>query len=154
MECTFDNSAGLEFCDIGANLTDRMYSGEYNGKQKHEPDLEAVVARAGAAGVRRLMITGGCLEDAGAALAMARSAGTDGVGLFCTVGVHPTRASEFEASGDPERHLAQLLKLAQDGMETGHVVAIGECGLCVHALRVLGHPDTHSQFPAPEHAID
>ena len=26
------------------------YSGEYNGKQKHEPDLEAVVARAGAAG--------------------------------------------------------------------------------------------------------
>ena len=86
VECTFDNSAGLEFCDIGANLTDRMYSGEYNGKQKHEPDLEAVVARAGAAGVRRLMITGGCLEDAGAALAMARSAGTDGAELFCTVG--------------------------------------------------------------------
>ena len=68
--------------------------------------------------------------------------------------MHPTRASEFEASGDPERHLAQLLKLAQDGMGTGHVVAIGECGLCVHALRVLGHPDTHSQFPASEHAID
>ncbi len=74
--------------------------------------------------------------------------------IFVRTGVHPTRASEFEASGDPERHLAQLLKLAQDGMETGHVVAIGECGLCVHALRVLGHPDTHSQFPAPEHAID
>ena len=53
--------------------------------------------------------------------------------IFVRTGVHPTRASEFEASGDPERHLAQLLKLAQDGMETGHVVAIGECGLCVHA---------------------
>ena len=81
------------------------------------------------------MITGGCLEDAKSALAMARSHERgDGQGaarLFCTVGVHPTRASEFEdsATGSAEGHLAALLEVAKDGMSTGHVVAIGECGL-------------------------
>lgn len=32
--------------DIGANLTDDMYQGTYNGKVYHEPDLDDVLARA------------------------------------------------------------------------------------------------------------
>ena len=48
-----------------------MYAGEYNGSTKHEPDLRAVVSRALAAGVTRMMITAGSLQDAREALAMA-----------------------------------------------------------------------------------
>jgi Tat protein secretion system quality control protein TatD with DNase activity len=56
------------------------------------------VERAAAAGVSHLMITGGCLEDAKAALALARDPELRMGGkakLHCTVGVHPTRAGEF-----------------------------------------------------------
>ena len=32
----------MKFIDIGANLTDGMYSGDYNGTNRHQPDLAAV----------------------------------------------------------------------------------------------------------------
>ena len=40
--------AGL--IDIGANLLDSMFQGEYRGKQAHPPDLQAVLERAAASG--------------------------------------------------------------------------------------------------------
>lgn len=43
VDSTFANPHNLEFVDIGANLTDPQYQGEYNGKQKHQPDLKSVV---------------------------------------------------------------------------------------------------------------
>ena len=52
----------MKFFDIGANLTDTMYSGEYNGSSKHPPDLDAVLERAKNAGVVKMMVTGGNLE--------------------------------------------------------------------------------------------
>jgi hypothetical protein len=42
--------------------------------------------------------------------------------LFCTVGVHPTRCKEFENSGDPEKHLQDLLQLTKDGVARGKVL--------------------------------
>ncbi len=36
----------VQLIDIGVNLTDPMYRGEYNGKQYHPPDLDAVISRA------------------------------------------------------------------------------------------------------------
>ena len=47
--------------------------------------------------------------------------------LYCTVGVHPTRCSEFESSGDPHHHLQQLLELAREGKSKGKVRAIFPC---------------------------
>ena len=41
-------NAGL--IDIGANLLDTMFQGEYRGKQAHPPDLQAVLERAAASG--------------------------------------------------------------------------------------------------------
>ncbi|XP_047260110.1 deoxyribonuclease TATDN1 [Capsicum annuum] len=70
-------------------------------------------------------VTGGSLEESKEALAIAETGAT----LFCTVGVHPTRCKEFEGSGDPEKHLQDLLTLTKEGKEKGKVVAIGECGL-------------------------
>ena len=43
--------AGL--IDIGANLLDSMFQGEYRGKQAHPPDLQAVLERAAASGASR-----------------------------------------------------------------------------------------------------
>lgn len=96
--------------DIGANLTDSMYQGEYRGTSAHEPDLDAVLARAWAAGVEKIIITAGTLSDARTALDLAR---TD-PRLFCTVGVHPTRCNEFESA--PEGGEAYLLALKQVGL--------------------------------------
>nr|CAB3503652.1 unnamed protein product [Digitaria exilis] len=102
-----------------------MFKGIYHGKQCHVADIPAVLARAWAAGVDRVIVTGGSLNESREALEIAE---TDGR-LFCTVGVHPTRCGEFEESGDPEGHFQELLALAKEGIEKGKVVAVGECGL-------------------------
>ena len=49
--------------------------------------------RAEAAGVERLVVTGGSLAESRAAVELAR--GRPGL-LACTVGCHPTRATEME----------------------------------------------------------
>ena len=87
--------AGL--IDIGANLLDSMFQGEYRGKQAHPPDLQAVLERAAASGVSDCIVTAGSLEEARAALALVRETrqSSSPVRLSCTVGVHPTRALEW-----------------------------------------------------------
>jgi TatD DNase family protein len=91
--------------DVAANLLDSMYQGEYNGKQYHEADLDAVLKRAWAAGVEKIIITAGTLSESRQALKLAR---TD-ERLFCTVGVHPTRCGEFAAfSEGPDAYMAAL----------------------------------------------
>ncbi|KAI4310618.1 hypothetical protein MLD38_035585 [Melastoma candidum] len=117
--------ATLKMIDIAVNFTDGMFKGIYNGKQYHVGDIAAVLTRAWAAGVDRIIVTGGSLEESKEALAIAE---TDGR-LYCTVGVHPTRCKEFDDSGDPEKHYDALLSLAREGIQKGKVVAIGECGL-------------------------
>ncbi|XP_047962540.1 deoxyribonuclease TATDN1 isoform X2 [Salvia hispanica] len=102
-----------------------MFRGIYNGKQYHAADIAAVLSRAWSAGVDRIIVTGGSLEESKEALAIAE---TD-ARLFCTVGVHPTRCKEFDDSGDSERHFQALLSLAREGVDKGKVVAVGECGL-------------------------
>ncbi|KAA8516813.1 hypothetical protein F0562_017077 [Nyssa sinensis] len=105
--------------------SDGMFKGMYNGKQCHIADIATVLTRAWSAGVDRIIVTGGSLEESREALAIAE---TD-ARLFCTVGVHPTRCKEFDESGDPEKHFQALLSLAMEGVEKGKVVAVGECGL-------------------------
>ncbi|XP_066996650.2 deoxyribonuclease TATDN1 isoform X2 [Anabrus simplex] len=115
--------AGRKFIDIGANLTDPMFFGIYYAKSKHPTDLKDVIERARSNGVEKIIITGSSLRDSEEALNIAK---TD-ENLFCTVGCHPTSCKEFHQSGDPEKYLADLGKLAQ--ANKGKVVAIGECGL-------------------------
>lgn len=61
--------------DIGANLTDAMYSGVYNGSKKHEPDLQQVLERTWNAGLEKIIITGGNLEESKKALELAKTDG-------------------------------------------------------------------------------
>ena len=55
--------ARMKFIDIGANLTDPMYSGDYNGTNRHPADLASVLDRADSAGLVKMMVTGGSLEE-------------------------------------------------------------------------------------------
>ena len=86
----------MKFIDIGANLTDSMYSGEYNGSSKHPPDLGSVLDRAKEAGVVKMMVTGGNLEESSKAIELSRQ--YPGL-LYATVGCHPTRCGEFIRKG-------------------------------------------------------
>lgn len=91
--------------DIGVNLGARQFAA----------DPGDVVARAHAAGVDTLIITGTSLTESETALALAEQ-----YRQYATAGVHPHQASDWREDSAP-----RLRKLAQ----SSRVCAIGECGL-------------------------
>jgi TatD DNase family protein len=93
--------------DIGINL----------GHDSYDADRAAVLARARAAGVVQMLVTGATLAGSAGALALAR---LDPGVLFATAGVHPHHASEL--SGERATELAELAQAPE-------VAAVGECGL-------------------------
>ncbi len=96
-----------DLVDIGANL----------GHAQFGHDREAVMARALAAGVRRILVTGTSVESTREAVALARSRpGT----FFATAGIHPHDASRASSSALEE--IAALARFPE-------VKALGECGL-------------------------
>ena len=96
-----------EIIDIGLNL----------GHDSFDPDRDAVIERAVAAGVRRMIITGSSLASTRAAIEFVNSQPDR---FRTTAGVHPHHASELDAAA-----LSELSTLARSGA----VVAVGECGL-------------------------
>jgi len=114
----------VRLIDCCVNLADDMFQGRYNDKQKHDPDFDLVLERATAAGVQRMIGVSGSLSDSQHSIKVAK----EWPNVFATVGVHPTRCTEFEeAEGGGDEHLGRLLALAKEGGD--RVVAIGEIGL-------------------------
>ncbi|VDM22950.1 unnamed protein product [Hydatigera taeniaeformis] len=110
------------FIDIGANLTDSMFSGMYNGSRKHAPDIDQVLSRAFNHGIEKIIVTAvGCKQD----IVSARALCCVDTRLYYTVGCHPTRCGEFAA--DPDQYYADLMNYISEG--GSRVVAVGECGL-------------------------
>ena len=97
----------MELVDIGANLTHDSF----------DHDRDAVMARARAAGVAQMVVTGASREHSPRALALARTRPGE---LFATAGVHPHHATEYTAECDAE--IRALVAQPE-------VVAVGECGL-------------------------
>jgi len=97
----------MELIDIGVNLAHRRF----------DADRAQVLARARAAGVTRLVITGTSVAASQAAAALARERPGE---LWSTAGIHPHDARHASAEA-----LAQLRTLAG----APEVKAIGECGL-------------------------
>jgi len=93
--------------DIGVNL----------GHDSYDADREAVLARAAAAGVVQMLVTGSSLAGSRHAIALAQQHPGR---LFATAGVHPHHAAELTAE-----RAAELAELAR----APEVVAVGECGL-------------------------
>jgi len=96
--------------DIGVNLAHDSF----------DADREQVLARAHAAGVSQLIVTGATVASSAAALELARLYPGR---LYATAGVHPHHASELT-----EDQLPQLRALLAEP----EVVAAGECGLDYH----------------------
>ncbi|CAA9997699.1 unnamed protein product [Nesidiocoris tenuis] len=104
-----------------------MYQGVYHGSTRHAPDLDRVLLRSWDSGIEKIIITGASLTASKFAIEMAN---TDEE-VYCTVGCHPTHASEFEDEslnkGSPDDYLNALESLIVSNPEK--VVALGECGL-------------------------
>jgi len=113
----------MQLADIGANLTHASF----------REDLDAVLARARAAGVDSIVVTGTSVEESRRAAELAEAHG-----LYATAGVHPHHARECNAETIPAlRELAKHPK----------VVAIGECGLDFNR-NYSPHPDQEKWFVA------
>lgn len=82
-------------------------------------DLDAVLARARAAGVAHVVVGGGSLAESERAALLARTH----AGLSATAGIHPHEARHWSA--DAAARLRDLLALPE-------VVAVGETGLDYH----------------------
>lgn len=97
----------MQFVDIGINLAHDSY----------DADRPAVLARAQAARVTRMIVTGASPESTVGALQLARSHPGR---LWSTAGCHPHHASDCTPAV-----LADFERIASDPA----VVALGECGL-------------------------
>jgi len=104
---TFKAKENMDLIDIGANLTHESF----------RQDLDAVLERATAHGVGRMVVTGASREGSLHALELAKASGGR---LFATAGVHPHHAVEYDDATD-----AQLRELAA----APEVRAVGETGL-------------------------
>ncbi|KAK1740436.1 TatD family deoxyribonuclease [Skeletonema marinoi] len=145
----------LQYIDAGANLLDSMYQGVYHGKERHEPDLDIILARAYENGVDRIISMAGTPKECEETLRLIERLDKEHnsgerVKVFGTVGVHPTRCAEVFAescpssSGDEDEEttnwkpkteaeqtliISQMIKLINQGKTSGNVVAVGEFGL-------------------------
>ena len=117
----------LKFADIGINLSDPTYRGNYHGKQVHEDDTKYVLQRAVDSGCIKFMVTGSDLAESKRAITLAE----EHRGLcYATVGVHPCSSKSFDTyTGGPSKLLNDLEELALEGKTRGVVTAFGEIGL-------------------------
>lgn len=130
------NAAPPELIDIGANLTHPSF----------REDLREVLARAAAAGIAAIVVTGTSVAGSRQAHALATAEETaHGQGscggrtrLYSTAGVHPHDAAQFDAATIPA--LRSLL-------EHPEVIAVGECGLDFNR-NYSPHPAQESCFVA------
>jgi TatD DNase family protein len=113
----------MQLADIGANLTHTSF----------RDDLDAVLERARAHGVARIVVTGTSVEESRRAAELAGAHG-----LYATAGVHPHHARECDDTTIPAlRQIAAHPK----------IVAIGECGLDFNR-NYSPHPSQEKWFVA------
>ncbi|KAF2117719.1 deoxyribonuclease tatD [Lophiotrema nucula] len=139
-------SGKLRYIDIGINLGDPVFRGNYHGTQRHENDFEDVLQRAKDVGCQKFMITGSDLKESQHAVDLAKA--HPGV-CFATVGVHPCSAKHFDSHpGGSSKLLQQLGDLAKKAKASGEAVAFGEIGLDYDRLFLTGKEQQLKYFEA------
>ena len=97
----------FDLIDIGANLAHDSF----------DDDRDAVLQRAAAAGISRIVVTGSSFDSNEGATELARRHTGS---LFATAGVHPHHADSYDDESDA---------LMRELVTGGGVVAVGETGL-------------------------
>ncbi|KAL7624548.1 hypothetical protein AAE478_006115 [Parahypoxylon ruwenzoriense] len=83
------------YIDIGINLADPIFRGQYHSTQRHPDDLSAVISRAKEVGCQKLIITGSDFPSSRHALEIAKE--YPGV-VYTTAGIHPCSSSIFSTT--------------------------------------------------------
>ncbi|KAI4642576.1 uncharacterized protein J4E79_011458 [Alternaria viburni] len=119
-------STKLRYADVAITATAKEFAGIYRGKQYHEPDFDAVLDRALAAGVEKIMLTGMYASDASFNLDIARHRPEQ---CRVTIGVHPYHAVEADEGGE-EYYKGLSDSITTTMIEEPHLLAaFGELGL-------------------------
>ena len=91
--------------DAGAILSSSKYQGIYKGTQVHPPDLQYVIKRASAFGVRGFIIPTGDLEEAKKAIDICQKTRN----VYMTIGLHPCRAMQpYKKSAIAENETGEM----------------------------------------------
>lgn len=122
-----------KYYDVGVNITDPMFSGNYHGRNHHKNDIIDVLSKAYRHHVSDILLTGSSLSESKNTIDLIVSLVDNNnfklPNLYSTVGVHPCTVLEFENSESIEYHLKQLENLVIKGIELNIVKAFGEIGL-------------------------
>lgn len=106
----------MELFDTHAHLNDERFS----------EDISEVLQRAKAAGVTRMLLAGSNIEDSAKSIDIIAERSSDDMSLWCSVGVHPHHASDYDDS------MHDKLSLWIDNRAANRIVALGEIGLDYH----------------------
>jgi TatD DNase family protein len=109
----------MEFADSHGHLTMVFEGGAPRGPSRPPTpaELRLLIARAGEAGVTRILVPGTTREDSARAVEIAEA----NPSVYAAVGVHPHEASSFDEDRD--------LKWMDELSRSPKVVAVGEIGL-------------------------
>lgn len=127
-----------KYYDVGVNITDSMFSGNYRNHQHHKNDIIEVLNKAYNHHVNDILLTGSSLDESLNTIEIIKSLKNFNElnpnkkipNLFSTVGVHPCTVLEFENSNySIDDHLLNLENLIITGIKSNIVKAFGEIGL-------------------------
>lgn len=110
----------MRVSDIAVNLTDPQYTGVYHGKSKHASDLDAVVARAKARGVEKILITGTSLQESREALALAKKYGQSSGGYPRSTKAHSAQSCTVQ-QGVTLRPHQRSINIPKESMATSGI---------------------------------
>lgn len=127
---TLENVLKPKYYDVGLNITDSMFSGNYHGREHHRDDSIDVLKKAYRHHVNNILLTGSSLSESAKTIEIIRSLkNVENIPiLHSTVGVHPCTVMEFETNtSSVENHLTALENLIRGNIQV--VKAFGEIGL-------------------------
>lgn len=140
------NSTIHKLIDIGVNLNDEMYNGIYHSKQVHINDVANVLYRAQQSHVHTIILTSGDVHEIQKNIDIIQKyQSTTTIKLYTTVGLHPTRSSQYPTTMQLQsKYLDELREYIMNYKQ--YIICIGECGLDYDRLQYSTAEQQKSAF--------
>lgn len=131
-------ASNFKLMDIGLNLIDDQFKGEYNGKSKHPSDIKCVVSRMLENDVKNCMLTTSCIDDYYLNLKLCTEYSNVIPNIGLTLGVHPCSSMDMIVEDDLKAKekldltkFDKLKSLWKELLDTNskYFMAFGEFGL-------------------------